>query len=301
MATSRPRASRTSSHPASGYASSAEAGLGYLSLGTFVVSSFDGEMRGALGLRLEDTTDVLQQDFGAAVTLSSTTRASRALRILWEPVLGDGSAWDLDDGSAVLGAAQTYTEDDERLHAGAALMADLGLEVYTDREGVPVLSQLTDPTILEVAHTFEEASGMARATSFTRSGEFRPVNRQVVVGDNLDGPVIRGEAVITDPSHPWHPERIGLRTAALYRSARVTTTYAAVTLAKALLYERAWADSVSWSGVPDITVEAGDLARFVESQTQTDDRYRIDRVTLPVTTGEMRIEATLVVPLFRET
>lgn len=274
------------------------AGAGYLSLGTFVVAAFDGEMAGRLVLRLEDTTDALRQDFGSVVTVPRMSRAWRALRLLWEPVLGDGTDWDLDDGSAVVGSAVTYAEDDERLHSTVALMADLGLEVYTDRAGVPVLAPLADPTTLAVDHTFEQATGVARGTRITRSGDFRPYNRQVVVGEPPDAPVVRGEAVITDPSHPWHPDRIGFRTAPVYRSGLVATRYAATVLARSILYERAWTDSIRWSGIPDITVEASDLVRFIEPQTQTDDRYRIDRVTLPVTTGQMSIDATLVVPLF---
>ena len=179
-------------------------------------------------------------------------------------------------------------------------MADLGLEVYPDRAGVPTLAPIEDPTTLEVAHTFTQAAGTATATSLTRSGEVRPYNRQVVVGEPQEGPVVRGEAIITDPAHPWFPDRIGLRTAPVYRSARITSPYAATLLARTLLYERVWADSISYTGVPDITVEASDLVRFIEPQTQTDDRYRVDRVTLPVTTGPMTIEASLVVPLFRE-
>jgi hypothetical protein len=270
----------------------------YLSLGTFTVISFEGMMSGALRLRLEDTTYDLRQDFGDAVTISARTRASAALRALWEPVLGDGSDWLLDDDSAAVGGAQTYSDDDERLYVGVQLMTDLGLEVYADRGGSPVLTPASDPTTFAVAHTFEQSAGVATASAVARSSDLRPYNRQVVIGEHPDERVVRGEATITDAAHPHHPDRIGLRTAPIYRSARVATQYQATALARSLLIERAWSDSISWTGIPDITVEAGDIVRVVEPRTRTDARYRIDRVSLPVGPGSMNLSATRIVPLF---
>lgn len=272
----------------------------FMSLGTYTIIESSGSMDGRLDLRLEDVAYDLRQDFGDAVTIPQRTRASRALRTLWEPVLGDGSDWSLDDSSSALGGAQTYMDDDERLHVGAMLMNDLGLEVYIDREGIPVLTPIADPTTQVVAHTFRQARGEGRAVTLTRSSEVRPYNRQVVVGEHPDQPVVRGEAIITDAAHPYHPDRVGLRTAPVYRSARVATQWQANTLARSMLTERAWTDTVAWTGVPDITVDAGDIVRIIEPQTRTDARYRVDTVTLPIVTGAMRFSGTRVSPMFEE-
>jgi len=274
-------------------------GEGYTSLGEYRISSFDAAMRGTLGLRIEDLTDALKQDIGDSLTLGSRVRAKDALTTLWEPVLGDSTNWTLDDGSTVLGTSRTWADGDERLHSGVSLMADLALEVYADRAGYPVLAPLTDPLELEADHTFTQAAGQAVVTALTRSGDVRPFNRQIVVGEPSDGPVVRGVSVITDAAHPYHQSRVGLRTAPVYRSAQIATTYQAQEVAKAMLIDRTlWSDAVAITAIPDITIEAGDIVRVIEPQTGTDARYRVDRVTLPIVTGTMSIIGSRVVSLF---
>ena len=275
-------------------------GGSYMSLGDYRIVNFDTAMRGELTLRLEDPTDALRQDIGDTLTIGKRVRAKDALAILWEPVLGDSTAWALDDDSAVLGTSRTYSDGDERLHSGITLMSDMALEVYADRGGAPVLAPLSDPnTLLEADHTFTQAAGRAVVTTLRRSGDLRPFNRQVVVGEPSDGAVVRGVSTITDPTHPYHASRVGLRTAPVYRSAQIATQHQAQEVAKAMLIDRIlWTDSVSITAVPDITIEAGDVLRVIEPQTGTDARYRVDRVTLPIVTGSMTITAERIVPLF---
>jgi len=276
-----------------------EAGTIYTSLGTFSVTAFDGNMDGKLELSLQDTTDDLRQDMGTPLTIPARTRGAQALRLLWEPVLGSSDDWALGDDSAVVGSPRTYAEDDERLGSAVDLMSDLGLQAYADRMGVPVLSPLADPTTIETTHTFVQGPDTGLAVSLSRSGEFRRVNRQVVVGEPADGPVVRGEATITDPAHPWHQDRIGIRTAPIHRSAAIASRYQARRVAQAMLLERIrWSDAVGWTGVPDITLEAGDAVSIVEPQTQTAARYRIERVTLPIVTGAMSFTASRITQVY---
>ena len=121
----------------------------------------------------------------------------------------------------------------------------------------------------------------------------------MVIGEPNDRRVIRGLADITDPSSPLHADRIGLRTAPVHRSAQITSQHQANTVARSLLIEQSlWSDTAIWSGVPDPTVEAGDVISLIEPQTATDAKYQVDRVSIPVTRGEMSMIVSRVMPLF---
>jgi hypothetical protein len=268
-------------------------------LGTFEVKDFSADMAGTFSFSGEDTSLALVQDFGEVVTIPSGTSAEDALLQLWEPVLGSGASWALDGGGMALGSSRSFTESEQRLTSAVTLMADMGLEVYMGRDGAPVLKPLVDPNSVSPTRTYTQTPGQALAVSLSRHGEFRSFNRQVVIGEAPERPAVRGVADITDPTSPLHRDRIGLRVAPVYRSAQITTTYQARAVAKARLIEQSlWSDAVEWSGVPDPTVEAGDVVRIVEAQTGTDAAYRVDSVTIPVAQGPMRMTASLVVPLF---
>jgi hypothetical protein len=271
----------------------------WTTLGTYEILDARADMGGRISIRGEDPSTTLQRAFGEVVTIGVGVRASDALRHLWEPVLGPTAAWDLDDASMVLRTARTYLEDEDRLGAGVSLMADLSLDVYMSREGVVTLRPYVDPTALPIATTLRQSEGEARAVELSRGTDWRPVNFQVVIGEPVDQPVVRGTASITDPSHIHHESRIGRRAAATYRSAQVATAHQAQTLAQRLLADRClWRDSIEWSGIPDLTLDAGDVVAVIEPRTRTDAAYRIDRLTLPITTGSMSFTASRVVPLF---
>jgi hypothetical protein len=194
---------------------------------------------------------------------------------------------------------RTLSEDDERLHACVAIMADLGLELYLSRTGYPVLVPLVDPTTLPVSHTYRQRAGEALATDIRRSGDRLPYNRQVVIGESPTGTPVRSVYDVTDKTSPVHADRIGLRVAPIHRSASITTQHQADTVARAKLIEAAtWSDALIWVGVPDPVIEVGEVIEVVDDQTGTNARYRLDSVTLPVTQGAMQLEGSRVLPLF---
>jgi hypothetical protein len=134
----------------------------------------------------------------------------------------------------------------------------------------------------------------------TRSGDARPYNRVVVVVESPDGAaVVRTEVLITDPASPIHPDAIGIQTAPI---ARLTAggQAEANAYARSLLvqYSLLIGDTVSGTAIPDHAIEAGDVVTFDESVSGASDRYIVDQVQHPVTTGPMSITATRVLPVF---
>ena len=254
---------------------------------------------GSFELRAEDPSTALVANFGETLLVPTYTRGSEALRKCWAPALSPTTEWDLDDGAMTLRTPRTFLDSDERLGATLKLMADLTLEVYVSRLGVVTMRPYVDPVALPIARTLRQSAGEAMATTMTRGTDWRPVNWQVVVGEPTDGQVVRGTAHITDTNHPYHEARIGRRYAPTYRTAQLATQAQVNNLASRLLADRCrWRDSIEWQGVPDYTLEAGDVVAIVDERTSTEATYRIDRLTLPVTTGSMSFTASLVVPIY---
>ena len=270
-------------------------------LGTFEVLTFSSAMEGTLTISGEDPSIALSAELGEVVTIPAGMSIEDALRVLWGPVLGDSTLWTLDGNGMTVGSVRTFAEDDERLGVALALVADMGLEAYLDRRGYPVLRPVSDPNAAPVAWTFYQTPGQARAMRLERTGDRHPYNRQVVIGEPVDAPAIRAVADVTDPASPIHADRIGLRVAPVYRSAQITTQGQANAVAAAKLIEASlWSDTVIWTGVPDTRIEAGDVIELVEPRTQTNGRYRVDRVSVPITMGTMTIAASKVLPLFAQ-
>lgn len=273
----------------------------WLSLGIFEVLDARSGIDGIMDLRAEDPSTSLVSNFGASVLVPTSTRGADALRLCWEQALPPGTSWDLDDAGLSVRTPRTFLEDEERMGATHQLMSDLSLEVYMTRAGVVTLRPYVDPVALPIVRTLRQSPGEAMATSLSRGTDWRPVNWQVVIGEPTDQPVVRGTASITDTSHPYHEARIGRRYAPVYRSSQVATQFQATALAQRLLADRCrWRDGIEWLGVPDFTLDAGDVVRIVEDRTRTDATYRIDRLTLPLTTGSMSFTASRVIPIFSE-
>lgn len=271
----------------------------YLPMMTGVVAAFRAGMDGRLSLHIEDPFYLLAQPFGEVVVIAAGTGAADALRTVWEPVLGDGSGWSLDaDGRTV--ATRVFLEDEDRLSAVVAWMADLGLEVYADRLGLPTLQPIPDPSTAAAVTVVKDFRADPTILSLERSGDRLAYNRTIVETSPTDGSEpVRAIAEVTDPTSPIHEDRIGLRTAPVYRSAQVTDQAAANAVAKALLVEYSLVgDSIGGTAIPDPTLDEGDVVTVGETVSGADDRYRIERITHPVTTGALSFEATKVLPLF---
>lgn len=267
-------------------------------LATLRIRSFDAAMTGRLALTCEDVLEVLAQPFGEVLTISAGTPAADVVRTAWEPVLGDSSTWSLDDAGRTV-SARNLLEDEDRLAAIAQLMADLGLEVFSDRSGAVVLRPIPDPMAAVVVRRFERAAGVATMLDLVRSGSRTPYNRVIVVGESPDRPTVRAIAEVTDPASPIHRDRIGLRTAPVYRSAQIPDQAAANAVAAALLVQYSlFQDAVGGTSFPALELDEDDVAEYVEPISGANDRYRLDRVSHPLVAGGTQMSATKVLPVF---
>lgn len=270
----------------------------YMTLATLSVARFRAPMAGHLSLDLDDVLSALAQPFGETVTIADGTPAEDVIRDLWGPVLGATDDWELDgDGRSV--ATRSLFDEDDRLTAVAEVMAELGLEVFSDRRGIPVLRPIPDPTTADAVRAYRQEAGTAMMLDLERAGDRLPYNRVVVIAERLDGTVLRAVAEVTDPGSPLHHDRIGVRTAPIHRSAGIPDQASANAVARALLVEHAlYQDAVGGTAFPDPLLDEGDVVTFREPVSGTNDRYRIDRVSHPVTAGGMDLAASKVLPVF---
>jgi hypothetical protein len=266
----------------------------YLALFEGHVVGFRAETSGTLTVDGEDPLTLCAQPFGDVVSVAAGTPAADAVVALLGPVLGDTSAWSLDDGGRTC-PDRAWTTDDVRLASTWQLMADLGLDLFCDRRGQVVLRPIPDPTTAAPVRAFTREPGTAALLSGSRSGTRLPYNRVVVIAEHEDGTVVRSQADVTDTSSPIHADRIGLRVAPVYRSAQIPDQAAANAVANAMLVEHAlYADAYAGDLVPDLTLDEGDVVTFSDQVTGVDAAYRIDQVTHPVVTGSMTLATSKV-------
>jgi hypothetical protein len=274
-----------------------EVGIGgtYIPLATHVIDSHSGRMTGSLDISGQDRLSLALQDFGEVATGDAGERVGTVIRRWLAPVLGDDDAlWSVDDGGRGLGTLTTAAEDDERLARAAQLAVDFGLELYADRSGVIVIRPLPDPVTATSVMTYTPGP-LSTLIALERSGSAHPYNRFIVVGESLDParPAVRGEYRITNPAHPLHEDRIGLRTAPVLRSSDITEQDVANARAYVGLQEASSVEeAVSIELVPDPRLDEGDVLTVEEARSGAIGRYRIDSINMPATLGAMSITAT---------
>jgi hypothetical protein len=275
----------------------------YVRMFTGPITSARPDMNGTLGLTAEDPMSLLRQQFGEPDSLAAGTSAEDAMIRICDPVLTIPSTdWLMDAGGRTI-ADTVIDEDQERLGTLVAMMAAMGLEVFADRYGVPVLQAKPDPTVEAtgaIVRAFRQEPGVAAMTDMARETTDLPINRVIVVVERPDGTVLRAVADVTDTDSSIHSDRIGLQVAPILHSALVSDQASANAVARNLLIEYTLnQDTVSGSAIPDITLDEGDVVSFDETVTGTDARYRLERVTYPIVGGEdMTLDATRVLPIF---
>lgn len=268
------------------------------------VTGFRADSSGVLSVTGQDRFQALAQPFADTWTVQAGTPAAEAARALLAPILdpgGGGADWDLDDDGRTT-PLRVFAADEERLGAVVQLFRDLGLELFADRIGRPVLRPLPDPTRQPVVRTYDRSPRTAAMLELSRSGDRRPYNRVVVIAQPPDGSPYRAVAEVTDEASPIHPTRIGVRTAPIYRSARIPDQVSANAVAAALLLSYAlYEDEVSSPLVPDPTLDPGDVVRFKDTVTGTQDGYVVQQLTLQLGPGSrMTVSGSRVLPVFRE-
>ena len=275
----------------------------WMPLGVFVIE--DPEMAvtaggSTIGLAGTDRTRLAASSgFGAPFTLPAGTRVRDAVRTLAQDAgMGTQDDWyDLDDGSAALGADVTWEADDGRLDAMMRLASDHALELYCSATGVLTLRPIVAIEDVAAVWTFARGADAIMLGVTRKLSDAGAFNHVIVVGEGADVGPFRGEARDLNPASPLYNPADGSgpagdRLAPIHRSALITSAGQAQAVAERMLREVALIEEqLSIPSAPHPGLEAGDVVDVREPVSGVADRYRLDQVVQPVGAGRMQISA----------
>lgn len=216
----------------------------------------------------------------------------------------DDELYSIVDGGALLAEARTYDTSDNILQSMLKLAFDLGLDLYDDGHGRTIIEPFSDPATAETAWEFVPGVS-ATMTDASRSGRaVRVYNRATVVGTGPDRYPIRAEWRVTNPDDPlYNPVDgsgpVGDRPRPTYTSSDISTQAAANAVAARLGIEGAlYEESIAISSVPIPLLVDRDVVRF--SELGVDDRYLLDKVSIPLRRGAMQLSTRRVRSLLND-
>lgn len=232
----------------------------------------------------------LKSKFSAPAHVSSGVRVGTMIKSGLTPAVGT-ERWSVDDGGAAFAAPRDWEPDDERLSAMLSLATDFGLEIYADANAYIVVQPVANPAVLPVVWEFREGEDsivLGVSKSWSRD---RFYNHIVVVGEGANQAIVRAEASDTNPASPTRvagPMGDRLYT---YKSAMITTTPQAQSVANAMLLEHALIEeSLRVEHVPHPGLEVNDVVRITHANSLTNDTYQIDSITTPLAGGSATLE-----------
>ena len=262
----------------------------YAPLGVFQIDSPEVDARGeTLVLSGSDRIDrATSSEFTLPTTYAAGTRVGTVIRDILEDG-GVGTAqWSVDDDGKTLGAARSYEVGDERLQAAMTLGTSFSLDVFADPNGWVRVRPKIDPKDMPVTWTFRAGVDATHLGLSKRWSRDRFYNHVLVTNDtsNTDVPLIRSEAMITDPTNPLRVS--GPMGDRLYKyvSAMITTQAQADQTAATLLWEHALIEEeITLEHVPNPSLEVDDAVRIEDVTTRTNDTYAIRSLDLPIAGG----------------
>jgi hypothetical protein len=273
-------------------------GPAYVPLVTGFVTAGNVSMSSGLtSVTVESFLSACRQEAGVTIHLPMGMTLVTALHTLIDPVLPFVD-W-VVDGTAIertLGSDVPVLPTDSRLDVALRLARAVGCEMYDDRIGRIVVRARQDPATQETART------MTLPVSLDRGFSRPPVNAQGVEASPGVGEPFYILEEITDPGHPWHKDRIGLRMAPMIRSDAIPDPDAARALARSWLAGRMLrADELtSTEQVRHLDLDEGDVVAREEAITGTSGRYVIQSISYPIASAEVRITDRAALPLFLE-
>lgn len=262
----------------------------YVPLGVFQIDAPEVDSRDeTLELSGSDRVDrATSSEFTVPTTYAAGERVGDVIRDILETA-GVGTAqWSVDDDGATLGADRSYEVGDERLQAAMTLGTSFSLDVFADANGWMRVRPKVDPTSLPVVWTFRAGADATHLGLSKRWSRDRFYNHVLVTNDTSDTaiPLLRSEALITDPANPLRVN--GPMGDRLYKyvSGMITTQAQADSVAASLLWEHALIEEeINIDHVPNPSLEVDDAIHVEDDVTGTNDTYAVRSIDLPIAGG----------------
>lgn len=266
----------------------------YAPLGVFLIDAPAVDARHNLVISGSDRMDrATRSEFTAPTTYFENAGVGATIRDILEDAGVGATLWTVDDGGAQLGADRHYEVGDSRLQAALTLATDFALEVFADAAGFMVVRPASDPEEIASAWTFRAGEDATHLGVSKRWSRDRFYNHVLVTGESADQTPVRAEAEVTDPSNPLRTDGPMGDRLYKYTSAMITDAGQALSVAYALLWERALIEEeIDLEHVVNPMLEAGDAVTIVDTPTHTDDRYMIQSLNLPLAAGTAQLHVS---------
>lgn len=267
----------------------------FVDLGVFNVDSPSSSIERARSILNVQGQDRMKRGakskFSEPTTYATSTRIQAVILDMCEDAGLGSTMYALDDGGKTLAAARTYDTQEERMKAMFDLARDYSLELRVDALGRVVLAPIVSLEQRPTVWTFTpgEDAVMLGITKDPNDDEF--YNHVVVTGEAADLTPVRAEASDTNPASPtWIGGPAGDRTY-FYTSAMIRTTLQAQEVANAMLPEVMLVEeAIRMPIIVNPALEAGDAIAIAEPVTDTNDRYLIDSINIPLGEGSSTVQ-----------
>lgn len=260
-------------------------------LGVFVL---DGDLeegaKGVITLSAADRSHrIARNRWRAPYRIAAGTDVGAAVRALLEDRWADCPVGFDTIGETVASTSVLQAgADSDPWRDALKIMADHGLALYFDGDGVAQYRPVADPTETQPCATYHSGGPLSVVIDRKRRAAMGEVYNGVVArgeGTGLSVPV-QAEVWDDDPSSPTYRGGPLGEVPYFYSSPLLTTTAQCEMAARTRLAKiRGRAESLEWTLVPNPAHEDSDVIEFVD-EDQTSHRYMLDVITVPLTATE---------------
>ena len=273
----------------------------YVPLGVFIIDQPTVDVNTAGASRLiitgRDRLKIAEKsEFTAPYTAAAGTGIGTLIRALAEAAgMGTSDAlYALNDGGKTLVAARTWEQGEGRLRAMLDVANSYSFNLSADAYGrLSLEPDVSDPLSLPAVFDYApgEASIMAGLSKSWSDERF--YNHVLVTGESATMETIyKAEAMDTNPASPGYiyggiGDRLYKYTSAMIQSTAMAQEVANALLPKVALIE----ETISMPSVVHPALEANDVIAISEGSSDTDARYQLSRVDIPLGFGQMNVMA----------
>lgn len=225
------------------------------------------------------STNVVVVDAGSTVT--------EAIGLVLS-ALDSAAIDDKSSGSSWVTPQVVYQPGTDLWSAAVSIATAHGKQLYLSRTGVPTLDDIPDPQGATPHRTFNIDDG-AVVTNYSHVLSTQNTYNGVIAsgeGTDLVRP-LKAEAWVTDPDSPFYYLGPYGKKPYFYSSPLLLELAQVESAASALLKKMSGAtQSLSWSTMPDPSLDPFDVIEFSRERTNISDTFLVDTVTIPLNPEE---------------
>jgi Domain of unknown function (DUF5047) len=264
-----------------------------------------------LGVYGFEDLEVGEDANGITLTVAGTDRAAKASRsLLLEPIVIardtepaeaiqdllstiDSLPGLIDNGSSTLDPAwlmplAVYQPGADPWALALNVATAFGLQLFINREGVPVLDAIPDPDNATLARSYDVDGGAPVVRTNRTISTVNTYNGVVASGEGTDlVRPLQATAWDADPASPFYYEGPYGKKPYFYSSPLILTLDQAGAAARAKLKQvMGGIEVLTWDAVPDPALDVYDVVYAKREATGIDDNFVVESITIPLSAAD---------------